>query len=483
MATGVGLFACVAGLDGGPVLADSAAPAQELTLAECIALAMQNNRDLAAGRLGRQAQKLLLETAEDQFRPAPALNVAVEQAWSATELGRADTSAIRLSPTVTMRIPTGGAFSLHLDNRVTSEDTADQFIQLRFNQPLLKGGGMEVGTAGLVSARRRDRIGLLGFESAVTGLVTRTILAYRRVIRSVRAVEIARRSVQRAHDLLDVNRALIETGRMAEQDVVETEANVAERELSLTEAEGALDDARLALIDVLDIDSRTQFHLTESLEVEPAEVDVEHGVQVALENRPDYLQALLGVDNAETALAVAADAREWELNLTTSARFGHSGRSLEEAYSRFDDDYVVGLTLGVPLGVGAERLRRDYELAKIALRTSRLRVAELAQSIDVEVRGAVRDVEVQFRRAELAREARQLAERKLEVERIKLNSGLTTNFRLVRFEDDLVRSQNNEIGTVIAYLNARTALDRTLGTTLDTWQIEVEPPAGGGGYE
>ena len=113
------------------------------------------------------------------------------------------------------------------------------------------------------------------------------------------------------------------------------------------------------------------------------------------------------------------------------------------------------------------------------MQRSHLQVAELRQSIEIEVRAAVRDVEIKFRRAELARQARELAERKLDIERIKLNSGLTTNFRLVRFEDDLVRSHNNEVGAIIAYLNAVTALDRTRGTTLDTWRIEIDATAEG----
>ena len=64
--------------------------------------------------------------------------------------------------------------------------------------------------------------------------------------------------------------------------------------------------------------------------------------------------------------------------------------------------------------------------------------------------------------------------RKLKVERTKLNAGRSSNFRLVRFEDDLVRSQNNEIGAITAYLNALTALDRTQMTTLETWGLEID---------
>ncbi len=473
------LFLLVTVLAGFPAAAAptlGASPERELTLTEAILLAVQNNRDLAAGRLDRLAQKLSLEDSEDEFRLTPAFDISFNNDstdapvdWEAVSLG--------VSPKVTLRIPTGGRLSLSANNRVTNQGDESQFVTLEFTQPLLKGGGTAVGTANLVTARRLEQIGLLGFKSAVMGIVSQTIYTYRNLIRSLRAVEISKRSLQRARDLLAVNRLLIDTGRMAEHEIIQSEANIAERELSLTETRAALDDARLALIDILEIDSRTQIRPTETLQVDPKKPDADHGVGLALQNRPDYLQSQLSMEIAETALLVAANARWWELNLTSSASFMNSGRSLSDAYSRFNDDYSVGLRLNIPLGVNADSLRRDQRRARFSLQQSRLRLAELRQSIDIQVRAAVRDVEVQFRRVELARQARDLAERKLEIEQVKLNSGLTTNFRLVEFEDDLVQSQNAEIGAIVSYLNALTALDRIQGTTLDTWEIGVEVPA------
>ena len=467
----------LAGCLGAAEPASSAGLELELTLAECILLAVQNNRDLAAGRLGGLSERLSLEDAEDEFRPVPRFGVSVER--------RPDDATLRVGPGVVLRIPTGGTISLNAGSESTNPDaanrstTATQFVEFRFSQPLLKGAGIAVGTAGLEEARRRERRGVLAFRGAVMQLVTAAIGAYRQVIRSMRAVEIADRSLRRARDQLVVNRALIEAGRMAAEDIVETEASVAERELSLTEAQGALDDAHLALIGILDIDSQTRIRPTETLRIEPQANGATHGVELALQNRPDYLQALLAIESADAALLVADNARRWELNLDTSARFGHNDRSLLEAYGRFDrEDHWVGLSLSIPLGPDADRQLRAWQRARISLRQSRLRIEELRQAIDLEVRGAVRNVEVQLRRAELARQARELAERKLETERIKLNAGLSSNFRLVTFEDDLVRSQNSEVGATIAYLNALTTLDQVLGTTLDTWQIDISSPAG-----
>ena len=458
---------------------------RELTLAQCIELAVRNNRDLAVSRLGRLADRLTLEDAEDVFRPRTRFGLSATGDSRKAASGRSEVSTLGFRPAVTVRLPTGGEVSLDASGTATKSHPAagnriDQSIGVTFRQPLLKGGGTTVGTASLVRARRAERGNVLSFRQTVSGLVVRTVRAYRSLIRRMRALEIAERSLQRARDQLAVNRVLIETGRMARQDIVQTEASVAERELSLTEAEGALNDARLALIDILDVDSRTRIVPTEQLQVEPADIDRDRSVEVALANRPDYLRALLSVEQAETALALAEDARRWGLSLTASAAFAHSGRSLSEAYSRFDDDYRVGLTLDVPLGADADISRRAHERSKIALRQSRLRVVEMRQSIEVEVRGAVRTVEVQLRRAELARQARQLAERKLETERTKLNAGLSSNFRLVRFEDDLVRSQNSEVDATIAYLDALTALDQALGTTLHTWEIDIGAPESGG---
>ena len=456
---------------------------RHLTLAECVLLAVKNNRNLASGRLGRQAQQLTLEDAEDEFFPTPAIDLSLTRDSMASAPGREMSSTLDISPGVSLRIPTGGVVSVNANNVLVDQDSASPFVTLRFTQPLLRGAGIAVGTADVARARRAERIGFLAFKSTVIDVVTRTVYAYRAVTSAMQTVDVAERSLRRAHELLAVNRILIETGRMAEQDVVQTEASVAERELSLTVARDALSDARLALSDLLADDSQVPVVPTEPLRVEPSAQDADESVGLAFENRPDWLQALLSLENAKVALLVADNSRKWQLDLTGSARVGHGARPLSEAYSALDDDYRVGLRLDVPIGVNKALRERVSEKARISLQQSEIRLAELRQAIDLGVRNAVRDVETHFRRAELAKQASALAQRKLDVERTKLNSGRSSNFRLVRFEDDLVRSQNNEIRAIIAYQNSLTALDRIRGTTLGTWRIEVEPAADPGGLK
>ncbi len=439
----------------------------KLNLADTIALALRNNRSLINARLGRVLDKFALEASEDEFWPKVNVTPSTRYLSQSGEY-REDSADAAISSGVTLRIPTGGQLGFDWENSV-----ADQFhtaLRFSFSQPLLKGGGVKVGTASLRTARRMEEINVLGFKAVVINIVTSVIQTYRSFIQAKRRLEISTRSLQRGKDLLAVNQLLIQAGRMAARDIVQAEAEVANRELRLTETRNSLDAARLALIDILDIDSRTQVEPTETMTVDPIKPDVTRSMELALQHRPEYLQALLHIENSETALLVAKNNRLWDLSLTSSVDLSGS----DSIGTAFDNggDYRIGLNLAIPLVDRAPR--RNYSTARIRLEQARRNLEELRQKVDIIVLNAVREVDVRFRQVELAQRARELAEQKLDIEQEKLKLGLSTNFQLVRFEDDLVDAQNSEVGAVIAYLNALTSLDQTLGTTLETWQIDVK---------
>lgn len=455
----------------------------ELTLAECVRLALQNNRGLAGQRLARLAHKLDLDVAEDEFRPiltfTPYAEAGVGSVSTASSWDSSFAAGIR--PRMTMKVPTGGNIEFSWDNRVDNrnDDSYSTDIVFKLIQPLVRGAGSDVATANLRTARRQEHIHVLSLKSTVIGLVTSAVSAYRRLIQAGRRMEISTRSLQRAQELLAMNQRLIQAGRMAEQDIVQTQANIAERELRLTEARNALDNARLVLIDVLDIDSGTRIRPTETLDVSSVQPNEARSLKLALQNRPDYLIALLATATLKDRLLVAEDDRQWDLLFESSATYRGQGRSISDTHDNLDDEYHAGLVLNIPLGQTDLDLKRTHERAGIALRRNRLNLAELRNDIELEVRNAVRVVEIQLRRAELARQAREFAEQKLEIEQTKFRKGLSTNFQLVRFEDDLVNSENSEVEATIAYLNSLTSLDRTLGTTLQTWGIDIDELAVG----
>ncbi|MBW2615623.1 MAG: TolC family protein, partial [Deltaproteobacteria bacterium] len=321
-----------------------------------------------------------------------------------------------------------------------------------------------------------EKINVLSLKSTISDTITSAITAYRSFVEAQKQLEINRQSLERAKELLEVNKALISAGRMAKVDIVQTQSDVANREFGLLQAENALDAARLALLKVLDIDKYTMIVPVEKTEIKHVHPDLSRCQALALQNRRDYLQALLNLKTSELSLVVAKNNRLWALSL--DGGYGISGEDEERIGGAWSTNanrsaWNVGLMVSIPL-YGDLTREQTYIGAKISLKKAKISLEELKENIEIEVLDAVRDVGMKLRQVELARQARELSEKKLEIEKEKLKAGRSTNFQLVSFQNDLIVVQSSELNAIIAYLNAMTSLDNVLGTTLDTWKVEIK---------
>lgn len=463
---------------------DDKQPHLDLTLRSSILLALRNNREVVNARLDRVAEQLALQVAENEFRPYVTVGPYLDRRHFEPS---SKTTAAGVGTEMTLRIPSGS--TLGVGWRVSGEDGDIQSreryaneLEFAFRQPLLRGAGVEVNTAAIKIARYADEINVLALRQTIMDVVSSVIRRYRAYGQAERRVDIRSRSLDRARELLAVNEMLVETGRMAARDIVQTQADIAGRELQLISARNRFDAARLALIDILDMDGQTRLRLADTLhtentaDAELANTDVMRGVEAAFEHRPDYLGALLGIRIAENRVVAARSERLWDLSATLSARFRHADETLGGVAGPLDNtDYGVRLALKIPIGPAAvDPAERAYVKAKIDLRKARNNLRNLRQRIDIEVANAVREVQDSTRQVDLARTARELVEEKMEVEKEKLRLGLSSNFHLVAFENDLVAAQNRELDSIVVHLDALTSLDRTLGTTLESWNIDIQ---------
>jgi len=453
---------------------------KEMTLADCVFLAVRHNRGIKSAYLDRVEQKYNLKVAEDEFIPNLFINPSVNRSSIGDQEGnRSATDRADLSATVRQRIPTGADFTFTWSNtnQWNDEDAFNSSWDFRVKQPLLKGGGTAVNTVSLKTARINERINVLSLKSTVMNTVTSAILSYRGFFQAQKQLEIAENSLERAKKLLKVNRELIAAGRMARVEIVQTQADVANREVSLIQTQNALDSARLVLLKVLDIDKHTQVLPVEDAQIKQMDLHLERLQDLAFKKRPDYQRALLTLETSDLNLVVAKNNKLWDLSLDGQYGIPGSGdNNIQEAAKRsFTADrsnWGVGLFLNIPIG----DLTREQRVvnAKTRLRQQKLGLEELTDNIEIEIQDAARDIEMKLKQVTLARQARKLSVQKLDIEKEKLKVGRSTNFQLVTFQNDLVSTQSSELNAAIAYLNALTSLDKSLGTTLETWKIELK---------
>lgn len=450
-----------------------AAESLDLTLQDAIVVALQNGHSLIQARLRRAIERYELKIAESAFQPRIVTQAYARQRddyTTKTENSGLDTS-------LRLRIPTGGEFALISNiTRDGDEDPSghnnDGTLELIFKQPLLRGAGFNASLSGLRSARNNEEINILSFKSEIISLTSQVIRAYRDHVQANTRVDIAQRSLDRALDLLEINQLLVATGRMAEQDVVQTQADIARRELDLLASQGRLDASRLELINVLDIKTDMYFGNLDELVLHDFNnelIDPIQRTEIAFRQRPDYLQAGLRIENARNRHVTARSNRLWDLSLTLGRSFRGELDELTDSSQR------VSLELDIPIGraaAGPSKLQERRALADLKIAQSELN--ELRQQIEISVKNSVRDVELAYQGAEIAGKARELAAQKAEIEREKLSLGVTTNFQLVTFENDLVLAEISELNAIADYLNSVTRLDQVTGNVLNRWEIDVE---------
>jgi outer membrane protein len=459
-----------------------------LSLEAAVSTAIENNRELRAAKLRRASAGYDLYVAHGRFLPQLSLLPFANRFTLNSDVPGATTETRRsnsgLTSDLALLTPTGARVAgewngAGTSDRISGDGTryATQGTDLLVDQPLLRGGGFRVNTAPVRIAEMTDRIESENERAVAIGVVTATVFAYRNLLRSREQVAIVKTSLDRSRDLLGISRSLIEAGRMAPADLVQAEADVAVKELSVLLAENDLESARVDLLKVLDIDTSVSVVPTDELRMAEVRLDGEELIRIAQQKRPDYLQAVLGGEIADQQLIVARNNRLFDIDLTLrygeNANFAGSSRLPVTAFDTRDRSLQTGISLGYTFG-DRTRVQRSAQ-ATLATEIAKTVLREATDNVRLEVLDAIRTVGMRQRQVALARAARELTEKKLDIEKEKLRAGRSSSFQVTIFESDLVQAKSSELSANIAYLNALTTLDATVGRTLDVWKITLAP--------
>lgn len=444
----------------------------ELTLGEAVYLGLRNNRSIRSTYLQRVAQKFDLRVAEDTFNPKLLIRGNYRSTRSSEDVGQ----SAQLAPTTNLLGEYGTQLSMAWTQDLNRADRAGRTrsdgLDLSIIQPLLRGAGKDVTTAPLRLARLNEQGNRLNLKATVAQTITSIITAYRELLRSQEQLIITQDALKRANALLEVNRALISAGRMAEFEIVQTEADIASQELGVEEARNQVDLNRLSLLQLLALDLSSPIHASEVLQASKISVDAREALRLAQVQQPAYLVALLGGQQAELNLIMAKDRSRWTVNLVAGA---NQARNTYDTDTRNGSERrwngYTGIDVSIP--IGDPGTRQEEVRARVNVEDQEIRLADARQTLERDVNNVVRDLGTRWRQYEIAQRASELSRRKLDIERDKLSAGRSSNFQVLSFESDLRNAENSRLNALIAYLNAQTQLDLTLGMTLESWEIAL----------
>ncbi|WP_348747959.1 TolC family protein [Pseudomonas rhodesiae] len=444
----------------------------DLTLGDAVYLGLRNNPAIRSAYLQRVAQKFDLRVAEDVFNPKLTLNSSYRSTRGSVDNAR----NANVTPSSSLLGEYGTRLSMSWTQQLNNADRAGRYrsdgLDLAIIQPLLRGAGWDATTAPLRLSRLAEQANRLNLKATVAQTISQIIATYRELLRAQEQLSIVQDALKRSGTLLEVNRALIGAGRMAEFEIVQTEADIATQQLGVEEAQNQLDTNRLALLRLLALDLSTPIRATEALEARPMQIDKRQAFNLAQTQQPEYLAALLGSQQADLNLVIAKDSGRWQVDLVAGANQIRDTYNNDAGNSnnRTWDSYA-GVQVQIPIG---DISTRQAEVrARVNVEDQQVRITDARQELERSVNDVVRDLGTRWRQYEIAQRAVELSRRKIEIEREKLSAGRSTNFQVLSFETDLRNAENAQLNALIAYLNAQTQLDLTLGMTLESWEIAL----------
>nr|WP_299502126.1 TolC family protein [uncultured Rhizobium sp.] len=441
----------------------------QMTLADAVFLGLRNNRNIKSAYIDRVAQKFDLRVAEDRFSPQFSISGEIAR----QRIAEINSTTIDVSPGVSLQTKTGAIFDFGWSNSASIEDggrTLASAAEVSIEQPLLRGAGVEVNMAPVAQARLGEKINRLRLKATVSETIGSVIFAHRELLLAQEELKLAEDAVSRGEELLNINAALIASGRMAAMDSVQTEADVENQRLRVLQAKQQIEAARLALLNLLGLDLATKIAAKEVLSLKRIDTNIDRLIPLALSQRQDYQGQLHVIEQNRLGITVAKDEQLWDISLFARGRFG--GEFASGTSSQKISDISGGLRFTFPIN----DLSRQQQLvqADTTYRGSELQLEEIRAGVETQIRGSAADVRLLLQQLAIAEKSRDLAARAIEIEKVKLNAGRSTTFQVRSLEDNLRNAENQLLAARIGYLNALTRLDLQLGTTLDTWRVVLK---------
>lgn len=451
----------------------------KLSLREAILLALRYNPNIQNAELDRIIQRYQLRLAHNEFELQYALGASgVVQKNKFNGVGSDTTRTFVASPELKLKNKLGTQASLSIDNNVAIYNGYNPMLNLTVTQPLLRGFGRSANEAALLNAIDAEFLNKLGLQQAVVDQITLVIIAYRTLILSGNNLENQRLQLTEAQKTYEINEKKIKAGQLEPTGNIQQSYQIESLSLMVEQGENDFNTASQDLLQTIGLDPEMHLSVPSDVTLDKIIVpDLQQSIELALNHNVQYLAQKMALRADERAYKTAKNQQLWQLDAAGSVQSGtvndvtglNSG--VRGIYNGNNVNQSARLTLTVPL----HDLNRRSQLvnAKVRLEKDRINLIAAKRALITSITNTINSIRSLAKRYQLAQKQVTLAEKSYALEKKKLEAGISSALDVNNTQNQLIQAQSGLIGAKIAYLNQLSALQRTLGTTLDYWQIKL----------
>jgi len=463
-----------------------------LSLKEALLLALEKNSEIKIARIDPKIKEEDVRKSNAEFEPTFAMDFllqdnTVKSSSLLMGAGVSNTRYIDWNAGVSGKLVTGTEYALEFLNTRTSSNSSFQSVnpsyesepRLSLSQPLLRGAGIGINTAGIVIAKNNQKQSRENFITSVINVISDVKKAYYSYLYYSAQYKISKASLSRAIELLKANTLRYKKGLVSSVDLLETEASLMMRQKDLISSEFGMRRAedelkyRTNLVD----DPKAwnaSLELTDKPRPSMSDANLIQNLQLAFENRPDYEAKKIELMSKDVQIKVAKNALFPTVDLVGSFGLNGLGGQYTKALETVGPDYkdwTVGITLSLPWG-GAEKA--EYNQAILFKAQSLLELKRLEQSIVLEVRDRVRAVDLSIRQVRASSLALEKENKNYLAQKERYVSGQVSTHDMLDYQEKLAQAESDYIRSLIDYVIAHIALDKSVGLTLERNQIILE---------
>ncbi len=438
---------------------------QVLSLPDALRIAVQSNRPYQLRKENLYLSALTLTRERFAFTPQffAGTTATGERSSNGDQTLRGNT---RAGGDLLMK--TGGRIGLDIANDLLRFYTGDprrsavSTISMNIVQPLLRGAGAKIAAENLTQAERNVIYEIRNFSYYQSTFAFDTVSTYFRLLQQQDSVRNQYNNYLSLASYLKRQEALA-VDRLARSQVDETRQSVLSARnnyiLAVTQYQSSLDQFKITLSLPLGYEVRLDENTLKEVEsvgliaVSLAETEAN---QTALDHRLDLLNEIDIFEDSKRKIKIAADRLKPDLNLFADASL-QSDRPTD--YAKFDlNDYR--LSGGVQLNLPISRLleRNSYRSALLSFERQIRTLALFLDDVRDDIRTGLRSLEQASQTYEIQKNARALADRRVENSTILMDAGRVDSRVLLDAQNAQVQAYNAVTKALVDYHLARLRL-------------------------
>src|SRR5439155_2718158 len=314
-------------------------------------------------------------------------------------------------------------------------------LSLNVSQPLIRDLSIDTARQQIVTSRINRGIADTRLRESLVHTVASVKTWYWNLVSARANVDARQSALDLAQELVRVNKAKVDVGQSPPLDLVSAQAEVAADQEQLIIAQTAVrqaeDRLRILIFDATKRDAwNVELEPVDSPPVGTVAQDVDAAVSAALRDRADLLRARKDIDTARTGVRYAGNQRLPDVRLNANyLASGLGGTRIQRAggfpgtiigpgpvtsfgtvlNQLFSSDYptwTVGVSVSYPIGQSSEEA--NYARAKLETSQAQNRLKSAEARAIQQVRDAAWKIDMNAKRIETTRAARELADQRLD---------------------------------------------------------------------